>query len=557
MSMNRHQSVIRRLALMISLLIGPGLILLSSRDRWDGVLAEYIAGVGRLGALDNWLMDSGWVLLWVFIRALLWLSANLDVQFWWLAKLLLAGELAWLAWETQAASRRILDFSPEQAHWVACLTLVFPGYVLFHTSPHIGVGMFVCWAFCGHRLSHSSHAAWRVLGYALIGLSFQMASNVVFIVCMELAGWVASGRVGRRQWTRLAALVCWAALGHWVFRGLVATGGAYAAEGYNQILWPTHVGNVIRLAVTTVIWASWAALLALGPLVWLAVRRFSRGHQAVRSEPAHHQPATRAGQAVLASLVLCTGAVLPYIAAGKFAAFAMPTFLGVGQSVYGNFALEFLPGWFISGLAPPPIRHTIILGGALSIALVAVARWFSQRCETGSRVPLATASMCVAIWLHQAAWAAWAHKEKLVHGALDQSVIAGLRLVAPPPDGATIILERRQRLKAWYDSLETNILYYEAYGRASWMAATVFAPAGRSYQTAIERVEGTKATLAAARNDRDLHDFYIAGDFSNRGCTQYIVAQIPEPGWRDLLWTAVFVPRSVAPAQFVTVKSDC
>lgn len=557
MTAPRRQVPWHLIFLFIGVLIGPGSVLLSGRDRWDGVIGDYLVQSNKLVGLNDWLQDSGWWLLWGLMRGLAWLVHHAGVDYWVTLKIAIAAIMGWVAWETFRLAKDVFRMDQVQACWVAALTLVFPGYVLFQASCHVGVGLFLAFALLGYRLTLSA-SRWRVVaGLVLIALSFQMNSNLILVPALELARWVIAGRFDKRDQLRFAGLMAVSVVGYFFWKLTVGTGGVYSESGYNQILWPTSVAAVKKLLITTVLWGTWLPLLLIGPAAWLILRLFL-GKPGVSTPGLPDEGGERARRQLLAGLLLCAAAMLAYIAAGKPAPFFVPTFFGTGGSVYATFAAEFRPGALFSGIASPQIRHTIILGPMLSLTFVAVCLYVAGRWRSTRIAPTAAVSLMLAcIWLHQAGWALWAHHEKLVQGALDQSVVNALKKLPPPPDGASILIERRQQQKDWTGTLETNFMLYEAYGRAAWIADTVFSPTGPSHDIALALLEENKAGFLRWAPKKDIRVFHIADDFIDSGCKASYVFDLAKPTAGDLLWRMPFAPASMAPTSLVSSSREC
>lgn len=543
--------------LVLGAFIGPGSVLLSGRDRWDGVIGDYLVQSNRLDGLGDWLQDSGWWLLWGLMRGLAWLVQHAGVDYLVTLKFVIAAIMGWIAWETFRLAKDVFRLNEVQACWAAALTLVFPGYVLFHASCHVGVGLFLVFALLGYRLTLEA-GPWRMaLALVLIGLSFQMNSNLALVPALELARCVVAGRVDRRDKTRLWGLLLVSVVGYLFWKLVVGTGGVYSEAGYNRIVWPTDLASIRKLIIATVLWGSWLPLLLVGPAVWLAIDLLSRG-QASPAQPG--QAMVMARRQLISGLLLCGAAVVAYIAAGKSVPFFAPTFFGTGGSVYATFAMEFRPGNFFSGLVSPQIRHTILLGPMLSITMVAACMYAAGRFPSARIAPAAALSLMLGVtWAHQSGWALWTHHEKLVQGALDQSVVNALKKLPAPPDGASVLIERRQQglQKDWTGTLETGFMLYQAYGRAAWIADTVFAPSGPSHDIALALLEENKVGFVRWAPKKDIRIFHIAGDFTDSRCTAGYVFDLAKPDAADLFWRMPFAPESMTPATLVSSSSQC
>ncbi len=543
--------------LVLGALIGPGSVLLSGRDRWDGVIGDYLVQSNKLVGLGDWLQDSGWWLLWGLMRGLAWLVHHAGFDYWITMKVVIAAIMGWIAWEVFRLATEVFRFDKVQACWAAALTLAFPGYVLFQASCHVGVGLFLAFALLGYRLTLAG-GPWRMaMGLVLISLSFQMNSNLLLVPALELARCVIAGRIARRDMVRIAGLILVSVAGYFLWKLVVGTGGVYSESNYNNIVWPTSWVAIKRLLASVVLWASWIPVLLVGPVVWL-VLRVGMGCPATEGLPSAKNQELPAIRQLLAGLLLCGAAVAAYVAAGKAAPFFVPTLLGSGGSVYATFAMEFRPGHFFSGIASPQIRHTIILGPVLSITMVAACIYAAGRFRSARFAPgAALGVMLAASWLFMAGWAAWGHHEKLVQGALDQSVVNALKRLPPPPDGASILIERHQQQKDWTGTLETNFMLYEAYGRAAWIADTVFSPTGPSHAIALALLEENKAGFLRWAPKKDIRIFHIADDFTDSRCTAGYVFELKNPDVVDLLWRMPFAPASLAPATLVNSSRQC
>lgn len=533
--------------LAAAVLIGPGALLLSGYDRWDGAEPRYIIESRHLDGLGPLLLDGAFVIFWAlthaYARVLYWLGTD----YWVTSRVLLAALLAGIGWQTGRLAMELFGFDRRSACWVAALCLAFPGQVLYHASCHLGYGLFTLLGLWGYRLALQGGAARSAAGYALALVAMQMNSNLVFLPMLEVVRWVLRGGADRQGLRRFGVLLAIAVASYVCYRKVAGIHGQYALVAYNELRWPTSPANAKRLLQALAAWSTWLLLPAAGVALVLVLK-------ALKVPVAGGSPGTPPAapqRALAAALVLCAAAVAAYAAVGKYAAFIIPTALAPAGSVYASFMREFGNGPFFSGLTPPPVRHTVLLGPSLAIATVALCRWLStRRALAGTAVAL-----LAACWLHQAGWSAWAHKEKLVQGALDVSVVNGLRAVQPPAAGTWVTLERHQRQKTWYDPLETNMQLWDAFGSAAYMGATVYAPSGPSHEEAVRQRDSYRE-LFARPDAQPYKDAYIASDFVDAGLHRYYVVEPAEPGWADLLWRAPFAPRNVAPAR-VTCTSGC
>ncbi len=557
MPTNRQKMPWHLLFLLVGFLIGPGFILLSGHDRWDGVIGEYLIESNHLIGLDEWLLDSGWWLLYVLMRGASWLVLHAGFDYWITLKVVMAATVCWIAYEVFRLAKDLFRMDEIQSCWAAALVLMFPGYVSFHASCHVGVGLFVVFALLGYRLTLGP-GVWRVvLGLILIGLSFQMNSNMVLVPALELSRLVIAGKFARRDVARMAFLLALSVAGYLFWRLVVGTGGEFSETGYNDIVWPTNLAAVKRLAIMTVLWTTWIPVLALGPASWFAFRMFQRSPATAISDESD-QPLELARRRLFAGLLLCCAAVVAYIAAGKAAPFFGTTVFGTGGSVWVAFIMDFRPGAFFSGLSSPQIRHTILLGPMLSLTTVAACIYVGRRFPSARITPAAALSLMLGVaCLHQAGWGLWAHHQKLVQSALDQSVLNALKKLPPPPDGASVLVERHQLQKDWMGTLQTNFMLYEAYGRTAWMANTVFAPSGPSYDNALSSIEDIKALFLRWAPKKGIRAFHIADDFTDTGCTARYVFDLAKPSVIDLFLRMPFSPATIAPATLVSSASQC
>lgn len=547
-----------RLLLALSVLFGPVAILLAGHDRWDGVGFSYLISSNRLGVFDD-LFDAGQPFAWFVVRTQAWLTQQLGLNYWWTAKTGMAMLMLWISWESWRLALDVLRFERRWALWTAALVLVFPGYMLFHQSPHVNYGLFLCLALAGYRLIRGDDRGWPVVGAVLVFLSFQLNSLMLLVPALELARLLVAGQLRRGHLRNLLVLLVLSVLGYLFWRVGIRTVGIWAAAGYNQVLWPTSTANLKRLVEASALWGTWLVMLAQIPLFWVLLRRVP-GEQADRSADSAAGSALAARQ-LGAGLILCVAAAAPYAVAGKYAAFFVPTFFGPSNSVYAAFQMEFHPGLFFSGLATSTTRHSIVMGVTLSLALVACARWVVLRFPARTLAPdMGAAYLLALVWLHQSLWTLWAHGQIFRSAVLEQALVQAYKAMPAPPEGATVLVERHEGQKAWTGHNETAHLLYLAYGRAAWIAGTVFAPDGPSYRATVDLLERNKADIARWRPLRDFKDLpalNLAGDFVDNGCTVHYVFQLAEPSLTDMLWRMPTRPATIAPARLISREQSC
>jgi hypothetical protein len=164
--------------------------------------------------------------------------------------------------------------------------------------------------------------------------------------------------------------------------------------------------------------------------------------------------------------LLLAGALFAYMAVGKGA----PLFvvqLPQGWLGTGKHLGRAVQGWMYTTADGWSMRNAFLFSVPAAIAVTWLVRLVVQRRDPAGLAWGIALSFALVTNL---AWLANGHAVKLARLAQEQSVVRGLRIQPPPPEG-TVDLELAAPVgwSAW--SYEANYLFWLAYRRSAWAAA--------------------------------------------------------------------------------------
>jgi len=554
-------SILSRYVFLFSILVGLLLPFLFNQDRWEGWLLAYLVQTNQSAVLEPWLYDSGWRITWILTRYLMLFANQFSINYEWIFRwsclLLLIG----IGYEVYRIARYIFQLDTEQARWCVALTLVFPGYDFLSCSIYVFLAFYLYLALLGYRWLRSPHRLRQLVGAVLIFISFQVNSILFFIPCFALADVLLSVRSLRYKIRLLSIVAALSLFGFYFYYVFLGMKGAYAQSEYNRITMPHTAQALISLLVVMVKWLTWFVPLLLGVFI-------ARIYGPLAGQPQERDdlPTNRSRRAVplqsrrqlLAAFLLCFSAIFPYVAVGKASAFFAPVFSPINavSSHAAAFLAEFYSNGFWSGLNYHTNRLTVLLGPALALAAVVMARFLVRGADARTSRPWMLAVL-LGIWLHQCGWMLWAQWAMLKDSAAQRSVVAALQHIPAPTSGATVLFEFRNypRPRIYIDN-EIGYLLYLAYGHTRWVAGVLYPSEHSSHARYVDaNLSALKAKLpsqsVASRQQA------LAGEFSDRHCTTRLVLDIPVFGGLELVRQGLWPDSAVAPARLVENRSDC
>lgn len=442
------------LVLLVASCVCMAPVWLVSRDLWDGVIAAYAIETQQFEGLRLWLTSSNWWLLYAAYRSVAWLASNTGIEWWVFVKLVMHASVLGVAWETTKLGQHTLGLSPRFALFGGAMLCALPVWPMMYDSVHM-VYVFVWLALSGHRLwSTSSNPAWRILGLVFIAVSLQLNSNVLFVLALEASRWLVRDRAARSVNLRqslvvLAVVIAYAVLSRVVFPP------SGPNLGYNAPLMPWHLDGLKRILAATAMFGTWMIFPVGGLLIGAAHARVLR------------RPLAGVQLRSIACLLLISfGAIGAYAAVGKGPALFFP-FGWSSSYVFSQLAMpSSIDGW--TSTADHWIgRHAFLW--VIPVALMC-ATVLSALCELPRRVLMVVAA---GLLLHALAWQFHGHEAKMSRVLMEESIIAALAKMPPPPSG-DVNLHVSPRHGILFSTAESNYMLHRAWQRDHYMGATSY-----------------------------------------------------------------------------------
>lgn len=535
---------------MLAFAVGVLPLWLSSVEMWDGVVGMHALTTGDWTAMKGWALDSNWYLVYG-----LFLLADATAQltglaYWVFFKLWIVLMVAGIVWEVRRLATDVFEVPSAFAAWLPALVFSFPvWYVFFSYTCMLGHLTCVWLALAGYRLLARRQAALCAAGLLFTALSFQLASNCVFVLALELGRWWlhrhTTGRGGgintaRSDWSyRRSILLLLLSVGVFAATRVVwPPAGTYA--GYNQLLSPLQAASWVSYAKYAALVATWLLLLVpvLAALCWRAARRSPEvGGVAVLSA------AFRAPYKPLPVLVgLMFAAALPYIAVGVGSplwTLHVPSASSVSAVLSGLNAQGPVGVWYGGWGA----RHLLVM----MVPMLVLAAWLA-----GVRgVSQSAMAAMVALGL---AFGAGGHWAKLQRIAKEHTIVRLLASQPPLPHGqVNLLLEPHEDYVG--DFYEANDLLYRAYRSTHW--AALIMPEVPAAQAWCE----TQRSLKRASSEKDralVASLNLMGDFTwDNPCTTTLRIKLPPLSAWDVLWRAEHAPELLPPARATRFTDHC
>ncbi len=436
---------------------------LVSRDFWDGVIGSYGLETQQFDGIRAWLVPSNWGLVYLMLRGIAWLSNSSGIPAWLLVKLILLLSVCGIANETRLLCEKLLGWSRLDSRLAGVLALGFPCWSMLYGSTFLTI-VFMWWVFAGHRLAHSGRSlALRCMGLVLLLLSFQVNSNFVMVFALEAARWLRLGQSDQYRW-RWGASACASAVAIYLsLRWVWPPSGIY--QGYNNLVLPFSANGLKTWARAIAMYLTWLPLLALpAGVTWLFGKACAqRGGMA-------RVPAPSVPWREWACIgILLLGAVFPYVAVGKGAPLFVLNFPSLGLGVAEHQG-KVVQAWFYTTVDGWSWRNVFLMAAPASIASVALLRAAVGQASTLAQQRRLWWLACASAVVFNGAWLLHGHAAKHLRAAQEESIVRGLRAIAPPPAG-DVNLAITQELP-WYAWMyESNYWFWLAYGQADWASA--------------------------------------------------------------------------------------
>ncbi|MBI2770779.1 MAG: hypothetical protein HYX47_14225 [Burkholderiales bacterium] len=525
-------------AAALLLIIGPQWLV--TRDLFDGATVSFAWAIHNPDGLFFWFMNSNWlVAVWLF-KACFGLADLLGTGYLWTIKLLITALLAGLYAEFVALGRGLFGFPQREARLAGLLCLASPSLYILVNSAAVPVVFCIWLVFLGHRLFRSEDLRVRVAGLAVLAVSFQLNSNLVFALALEVVFICRFPLLWRARLRWFAALFAVAVAVYATMRMLSPPRQIFAE--YNRLLNPLNGDDLRRMVRATLMFASWGVipLAALAGAGLWGLRR--RGSAAGGAQGGFDW----VGLACVA--FLCAAAAFPYVMVGKGPPLFTPVGYGSGlteQVLRASHSGPFAPTW-----ANTSARHGFLF--AIPLALLA---WMLARGLLG-KLRAWTAGAAVPLFLGLAPlflfWVLPAYYNKLEMQAAEISLARGLKTLPAAPAGVVDL--RYAPVSDWLIwSNSAGMVLREAWGRSDYYAMFHALDVYRDdlqwqYHAYIRATGGLDSALIQHSMAMDR--------FPGERCISTYQAALPQMTMLSvLMWAAD--PGAIPPAQVSPQGSQC
>lgn len=532
-------------ALVLLLVIGPQWLV--TRDLFDGSTVALASALNNPDGLYFWLSNANWLLAVLFFKLCFAVAHLAGIDYLPIVKLAVTGMLLGMYSEFASLARRLFGLAPREAGLVGLLCLASPSIYIFVNSGAVPILVCVWLMFLGHRLFWHGRLSVRLAGLAVLAASFQLNSNLVLALALEVVYLYRQYSGGgpwraRIKWFVLLALTAVSVYGT---MRLLAPPRQMFVE-YNQLLNPLRADDARRMVRATAMFMTWG-IIPLSVLALVAVAGgLARGRGAAGT--AAWRPASE-GFALLAALFLCAAAIFPYVMVGK----GPPLFayLGLGdglteQVLRASHAGPLAPTW-----ANTSARHGLLFAPMLALLTWFLARALLRRLQ-GAAPRLGTTGLFLLALPVFLFWLLPAYHNKMQMQHAEVSLARGLKALPPAPPG--VVELRYAPVSDWliWSNAATGILR-EAWGQASYYAMFYSIDAYRDdmqwqYHAYFKNHQGMKSDIVQ-------HSVGMA-HFPGEDCITRYEAVLPQASLATLLLTA-FRADAVEPAQVRLVDSRC
>lgn len=533
---------------VLALVILPhGLI---TRDLFDGASVAFAWMTGDDSALRYWLMLANWPLTVLFHKVCFFIAQLIDVHYLVLVKAVIAALLLGLYREFRLLGRQLFGLTAPQDRWLALLCSASPALYTLVSSQIVPILLCIWLVFIGHRLWRSDGTARRLAGLAVLALSFQLNSNLVFALALEalFLARFARYRAHRLKWTAALGFTAVA-----VYAGMrLASPPQQIFAEYNRLLLPWRTGELRRIVRAILMFLTWGVIPLAAVLATCATLLAATS---MRPSAAGLRAALRGnGFGLLAGAFLACAAMFPYVMVGKGA--PLFTLVGLGSSLTEQVLAAVHTGIFAPTWANTSGRH-----GFLYAPGVAIFTWFLCRLvvqwwrATSDHVP---DEQAVPKWLLPVllpvflVWVLPAYYNKLDNQAAEISLVGGLRTLPAAPPGVVDL--HYGPGKDWIvPTGSASVMLAQAWGRWDYWAmfhslAAYHADLQWQYHAYLRDTGGLRSPL--------IQGFFAMRSFPGEACLSRYQATLPAMRAAHVMVAGVW-PQGVPAARIQALGSDC
>ncbi len=527
---------------VLFVLIAP--LWLVTRDLFDGATVSFARETQNPDGLYFWLLNSNWLLGVLFFKTVFMVSDLTGVGYQPIIKLVVSGLLVLIYSELVSLGVRMFRLPRAEAALAGLVCIASPSLYILVNSAAAPILLCLWLAFAGHRMFWDRKPAVRLLGLGFIAVSFQLNSNLVFVLALDVVCLLQNREQLRSRLKWFAAL---AAVAVAVYAGmrLVAPPRQIFVE-YNQLLNPFAPADLRRMIRAVLMFLTWGVLPLAVLLLVMAVTWWPfRSRLPAQANSA--SPVAWFGLA--AATFLCAAAAFPYVMVGKGP--PLFTYVGHGDSLTEHVLRAAHAGPLAPTWANTSGRHgllySFVLGMACWMLIKVATQLFSGRFRP--LAPLTLFGLMIPLFL---AWVIPAYQNKLEHQYAEVSFSRGFSALPAAPAG--IVDVRYSPPSDWLMwSNSAGMVLREAWGRSNYYAMFHSLDIYRDdlqwqYHAYFKTPGGLTSTLI---------QHSIAMDaYPGEDCISSYVAQLPQPHWLDL-WLGGLASARVAPAKVTPLESTC
>ena len=529
-------------ALMLLLVIGP--LWLMTRNLFDGAPTAHAEMIGNFDGVYYWTTNANWPLAVLLYKACNALAGLLSLPFLPVMKLVITALLLGLYAELTRLARELFAFGESESRCVALICLASPSLYTLVSTTIAPILLCVWLVFAGHRLFRSGDLRLRFAGLALLALSFQLASNLVLSMALELAFML---RYPERRQPRLKWLALLAATAVTVYASMrLLSPPKLIFVEHNLLLNPFRPDDLRRIIKATLMFLTWGVIpLAAMLLALLAGGLAQRGVRVDRDALRDRS----SWQMILICMLLCAAAAFPYVMVGKGP--PLFTLRSMGEGITEQVLRAAHTGWFAPTWPNTSGRHGFLYSIGIALLSWQLARLVLNALGPGrmSGKPVRQFLLLAPLML---AWLLPAYGNKLRHQYTEESLVKALKALPPAPAG---IVELHYSPVTDYVIWTTSagVVLRQAWGRSDYYAMFHSVPA---YLADMQWSYHAYLQDPGLLQTQRMQNFYAMSNFPGERCLTQYEAQLPQPAWTDVVLGGVF-PGRVEPARVVQTYSGC
>ncbi len=529
-------------AITLLLVICP--LLLVTRNMFDGASTTHAEMLGSFDGLYYWTTNANWPLAVAFYKICNLMAVGFSAPILFIIKMLVVALVLGLYFELVQLGRALFSVSERESRLMALLCVVSPSFYTLVSTTIAPILLCVWLVFIGHRLFRSLDTKFRWVGLVLLALSFQLASNLVMSVALELVFMLRFSQYRKSKLIWLGILIATAVTVYASMR-LLSPPKLIFTE-HNLLLNPLNSDDLRRIVKATLMFLTWGVIPLTALLLATLAAFFSQGgfkiDKIALKNYANWQP-------LLVCFFLCIAAAFPYVMVGKGP--PLFTLRSLGDGVTEQVLRAAHTGWFAPTWANTSGRHGFLY--SISIALLSwqVASLVFNLLSTTPRMRRPVSQFLVLVFLFMS-WTLPAYYNKLEHQYTELSLLKAFKMLPAAPAG---IIEVHYKPVTDY-LIWTNaagVILRQAWGRSDYYAM---------FHSVPVHLADMQWAYHAYLKDTGLLDtpmmqnFNAMSNFPGEKCFSKYEAQLPQPSWFGVTFAGLSFDL-VDPAVVTVTHSGC